>query len=512
MTMNDDDRRSPIHMSATEFREAGHLLVDRIAEFMDSLPARPIARGESARTIRELIGQGDLPAKGTPAVTLLEEIAPLLFDHSLHNGHPRFFGYITSSAAPLGALADLLAAAVNPNLAMWDLAPVASEIEAQTIRWLADLVGFPTTCGGLMVSGGSMANFLAFIAARRAKAPWNIRQTGTYGDPRRLTAYASTETHTWIQKAADVAGLGADAIRWIGTDPLQRMNVAALREQVQRDTEAGFLPFLVVGTAGNVSTGAVDPLPAIHETAREHGLWFHVDGAYGAPAAALPEAATDLRGLTMADSVALDPHKWLYSPLEAACILVRNRAHLLDAFSYRPPYYHLDRDHDEPGNDYYELGMQNSRGFRALKVWLGLRHLGREGYCRLMRDNITLAAELFREAEAHEEIEAYTNNLSITTFRYVPRDLQPGNAVVDRYLNELNTALLAKLKSDGRLYVSNAIVDGRYLLRACIVNFRTTRSDVASVPALVANVGRAVDAALRPIKLGPLTDPPDRGA
>ena len=272
MNGNGTDRRSAIDMSAVEFREAGHLLVDRIAGFLESLPARPIAPGESARTVRELIGQGDLPAKGTPAVTLLEEIAPLLFDHSLHNGHPRFFGYITSSAAPLGALADLLAAAVNPNLAMWDLAPVASEIEAQTIRWLAELVGFGKTCGGLMVSGGNMANFLGFMAARRAKAPWNIRETGTYGDPRRLVVYVSKETHTWVQKAADVAGLGTAAIRWIETDTQQRMNVASLRQQVEQDIAAGHLPFLVVGTAGNVSTSAVDPLPAIHQVAREHGL------------------------------------------------------------------------------------------------------------------------------------------------------------------------------------------------------------------------------------------------
>jgi glutamate/tyrosine decarboxylase-like PLP-dependent enzyme len=501
MNETGENRRSPIDMTAAEFREAGHLLVDRIAAFLESLPARRVTPGESARAVRELIGQGDLPTKGTPAVTLVEEIAPLLFDHSLHNGHPRFFGYITSSAAPLGALGDLLVAAVNPNVGMWDLAPIASEIEAQTIRWLAELVGFGKTCGGLMVSGGNMANFLGFMAARRAKAPWNIRESGTYGDPRRLIAYGSKGTHTWIQKAADIAGLGTAAIRWIGTDAQQRMDVASLRRQVEQDIADGHLPFIVVGTAGNVSTGAVDPLPAIHEVAREHNLWFHVDGAYGAPAAALPEAAGDLRALALADSVALDPHKWLYSPLEAACVLVRDRAHLLDAFSYRPPYYHLERDHDEPGNDYYEHGIQNSRGFRALKVWLGLRHLGREGYCQLIRDNIALAAQLFRDTQAHEEIEACTHNLSITTFRYVPRDLQPGDGAVDRNLNELNTALLAKLKSGGEVYVSNAIVDGKYMLRACIVNFRTTSRDVAAVPTLVARVGRDVDDALRPAEL-----------
>jgi glutamate/tyrosine decarboxylase-like PLP-dependent enzyme len=488
-------------MTAAEFRASGHLLVDRIADFLDSLPARPITPGESARAVRELIGQGALPATGTKAETLVAAVAPLLFDHSLHNGHPRFFGYITASAAPLGALADLLSSAVNSNVGLWDLAPVATEIEAQTIRWLAELVGFDTGCGGLMVSGGNMANFLAFVAARRARAPWNIRESGTYGDSRRLTAYASRETHTWIQKAADVAGLGTAAIRWVDTDAEQRLDVTALRAKIDEDIAAGQLPFLVVGTAGNVSTGSVDPLPTIHRVAREYGLWFHVDGAYGAPAAALPEAGEDLRGLALADSVALDPHKWLYSPLEAACVLVRERSHLLDAFSYHPPYYHLEHDEPEPRNDYYEQGLQNSRGFRALKVWLLLRQLGRDGYRELIRGNIALAEELFRVAGAHPEIEACTRHLSITTFRYVPRDLRAGADNVERYLNELNTAVLAKVKSGGELYVSNAVIAGKYVLRACIVNFRTASSDVAAVPDIVTRAGRELDSRLRPREL-----------
>jgi aromatic-L-amino-acid decarboxylase len=488
-------------MTAEEFRAAGHRLVDQIADFLDSLPARRVTPNDSARAVRLLIGPGRLPSEGTPAETLLEQIAPLMFDHSLHNGHPRFMGYITSSAAPLGALADLLASAVNPNVGMWDLAPVASEIEAQTVRWLAELVGFDTDCGGLMVSGGNMANFLAFVAATRAKAPWKIREAGAHGDAGRLTVYASRGTHTWIQKAADVTGLGTDAIRWVDTDAAQRIRTSELAHRLDRDVADGCVPFLVVGTAGNVSTGAVDPLPELAEIAHRHGLWLHVDGAYGAPAAALPEASEDLRGLALADSVALDPHKWLYSPLEAACVLVRKRAHLVDAFSYHPPYYHLGDDREEPGNNYYELGLQNSRGFRALKVWLTLRQLGLEGYRQLLRGDIALAEELYRAADAHADIEACTQHLSIATFRYVPRDLTPGDGAVDRYLDELNAALLLKLQRGGELYVSNAIVDGRYVLRACIVNFRTMSRDVAAVVDIVARAGRELDESMRPAAL-----------
>lgn len=507
------ERRSAIDMSADEFRVAGHRLVELVAGFLESLPDRRIAPDDSASTLRAAIGMRNLPEEGADAASLLEQIAPLLFDRSLHNGHPRFFGYITSSAAPIGALADLLAAAVNPNVGLWELAPAASEIEAQTIRWLAELVGFPSGCGGLMVSGGNMANFLGFVAARRARAPWDVRQIGNGSAGQRLLAYASKETHTWIQKAADITGLGTDAIRWIDTDAQQRMRVDALQRQLDEDVASGHLPFIVVGTAGNVSTGAVDPLPALRDVANRYGLWLHVDGAYGAPAAALPDASPNLKALATADSVALDPHKWLYAPLEAACVLVRERAHLLDAFSYHPPYYHLAEEDDDaqsdgvtraPRNDYYEHGMQNSRGFRALKVWLGLRQIGAAGLRGLIRGDIELAAQLFAAVEAHEEMEAYTNNLSITTFRYVPKDLRAGSQPHERigpYLDELNAELLKRLKSGGNLYLSNAVLAGQYLLRACIVNFRTTAGDVAAVPGIVAKAGREADEALRPDEL-----------
>ncbi len=211
------EERAALDMSGEEFRAAGHRLVDRIADFYDSLRERAVTRGETPDAIRDLVGRGALPVDGASARELLDSLVPLLCDYSLHNGHPRFMGYITSSAAPLGALADLLAAAVNPNVGSWALAPVATEIEAQVVRWVAELVGFGAPCGGIMVSGGNMANFLGFLAARHAKTPWNLRTDGVGADARRLIVYASRETHTWIQKAADLFGLGTSAIRWLPT-------------------------------------------------------------------------------------------------------------------------------------------------------------------------------------------------------------------------------------------------------------------------------------------------------
>ncbi|MEX0741897.1 MAG: aminotransferase class V-fold PLP-dependent enzyme, partial [Phycisphaeraceae bacterium] len=346
-----------------------------------------------------------LPESGTDPGELLGSTAKLLFDHSLFNGHPRFFGYITSSPAPVGMLGDLLASAINANVGAWRLAPLATEIEAQSIRWIAELIGYPEDCGGLFVSGGNMANFVGLLAARVAAAEWNIREgglTSPHGRPLRI--YASGETHTWIQKAADLAGIGTDAIRWIGVDKDLRMDAGALEDILERDRRAGMQPLMVVGTAGSVSTGAVDPLFEIAEICRRQEVWFHVDGAYGAFAAAVPDSPPDLQALKLADSVAVDPHKWLYAPLEAGCLLVRDADTLRNAFSYHPPYYHFGQE----ATNYVDFGPQNSRGFRALKVWLALQQVGRAGYEQMIGDDIRLSRSLHALTEAHPELEAVT--------------------------------------------------------------------------------------------------------
>jgi glutamate/tyrosine decarboxylase-like PLP-dependent enzyme len=485
--------RAILDMSPDEFRALGHALIDEIAAFYASFDSRPLTRKASPSGIRALLGTDGLPENGTDPAKLLADIAPKLFDHSLHNGHPKFLGYITSSAAPIGALADLLAAALNANLGKWDLSPMASEIEAQTVRWLAEFIGYESECSGIMVSGGNMANILGFIAGRTAKAPWDLRAEGNYGDSRKLTAYVSAETHTWIQKAADICGLGADAIRWIETDRDGRMRVDRLREQLAVDRDEGRLPFLVVATAGSVSTGVVDPIRELADICQEEDLWLHADGAYGAPAAALPEGPEDLRSLDLADSVALDPHKWLYSPLEAACVLTRDKDALSNAFAFYPEYYMLDADSDE-GVNYYELGMQNSRGFRALKVWLGLRAAGAVAYRESIRTDIALARQLYELAEEHPELRAATLHLSIATFRYVPPGVDESDG--QDYLNDLNRKLLAGIQAGGEMYVSNAVIDGTYLLRACVVNFRTSSADIATIAEMVVEQGRRIHAEL----------------
>ena len=487
-------------LTSEEFRSLGHRLVDRIAEQMERMPAGRVKPDETGAIVRAALGaEKGLPESGADPGRLLETAADLLFDHSLFNGHPRFFGYITSSPAPIGALGDLLASAVNQNCGSWKLAPMATEIESQTVRWIADLIGFPSApirsgeaaeAGGLLVSGGNMANFVCFLAARTARAEWDVRTAGIGGSHPRMIIYASAETHTWIQKAADLFGFGTDAIRWISTDAQQRMNTLDLRRQIENDRTAGHRPFLVVGTAGSVSTGAVDPLPEIAVICQKERLWFHVDGAYGALAAAVPDAPADLRGLSEADSVAVDPHKWLYAPLEAGCALVKRPEDLRNAFSYHPPYYRFGGE----ALNFVDYGPQNSRGFRALKVWLAMRQIGRAGYVASIAEDMRLSRKLFDLLQKHPDFEALTHSLSITTFRYIPSAFRGkvGDPAAEAALNTLNETLLARVEQSGQAFFSNAVIGGRLALRACIVNFNTSDADVEAVPELVAQIGRTL--------------------
>ena len=484
----DGARDSALAMAPEEFRRLGHQLVDRLAAFLAELPSLPVTGGSDGVRLRALLPDGDLPAHGGAAGPLLQEATQLLLQHSLFNGHPRFFGYITAGPAPLGVLAELLAATVNPNVGGSTLAPIATAIEEQSVRWLAQLIGYPAGAG-LLVSGGNLANIVALLAARRARASWNLREEGVAAGPPMLV-YASAETHTWVQKAVDLAGLGTRVIRWIPTDVEGRIEPAALERQLRADHDAGGHPFLLVGTAGTVATGAVDPLPALAALARQYGLWFHVDGAYGGFAAALLDGRhaalvpAALRGIAEADSIAIDPHKWLYAPLEAGCVLVRQPDALRDAFSYTPSYYHFDSAADRPLPNYYESGPQNSRGFRALKVWLQLRHAGTEGYRDSIAADIELARRLARCVAATPQLEPGPGGLSIATFRCVPAEA-PQDASRDEWLDAFNTELLDTLQAEGEAFVSNAVVQGRFWLRACVVNFRTTPADIDALPGIV---------------------------
>lgn len=483
-------RETPIEISKEEFKKIGYNLVDAIAEFIDSIKDKPVTTGESPQQLQAILGNASLPQHGMPAEEIFSKAADLLFNHSLLNGHPKFFGYITSSPAPVGALADMLAAAVNPNVGANILSPMATEIEKQTVKWLAEFIGVSPSYGGILVSGGNMANFTAFLAGRTVKAPKSIKENGISNDSQQLTVYCPRTTHTWIEKAAVLFGLGIKSIRWIETGDDNKMNNAILEQTIKNDLQNGCKPLMVIGTAGDVSTGAVDDLKGIAAICKNYDLWFHIDGAYGIPAAVIPELKTLFTGIEEADSIALDPHKWLYSPLEAGCTLVKDSNHLIETYSSHPVYYNFGNDEPLTQN-YYEYGLQNSRGFRALKVWIALQQVGRKGYEKMIAEDIELSKLLFDLANQHHELEAITQNLSIATFRYIPADY---NTIEDKeaYLNKLNETLLNKLQTGGEVFLSNAVVNGKYCLRCCIVNFRTSKKDIEEVIEIIVREGKTI--------------------
>jgi glutamate/tyrosine decarboxylase-like PLP-dependent enzyme len=479
-------RETPIQISKEEFQKIGHKLVDDIANFISSIEARPVTTGESPRQLQELLSVRSLPENGSDATGIFSKATGLLFNHSLFNGHPKFLGYITSSPAPIGILAEMLATTINPNVGAQILSPMATEIEKQTVKWLAEFIGVSPSYGGLLVSGGNMANFTAFLAARTAKAPKSIKEDGL-ANSGKLVIYCSKTTHTWIEKAAVLFGLGTKSIRWIPADSANVMDNKLLDQTIREDIKNGCKPIMVIGTAGDVSTGAVDNMKKIAAICKTHDLWFHIDGAYGIPAAVIPKLKPLFEGIEEADSIALDPHKWLYSPLEAGCTLVKNPQHLIDTYSSHPEYYNFSNA--DLTQNYYEYGLQNSRGFRALKVWMALQHVGRSGYIKMISQDIELAELLFEEATKHPELEAITHSLSITTLRYVPLTY-PQDEKKDEYLNKLNETLLNTLQQGGEVFLSNAMVQGKYCLRGCIVNFRTSSKDIKEIIEIIVKEGR----------------------
>jgi aromatic-L-amino-acid/L-tryptophan decarboxylase len=425
-----------------------------------------------AEHIRALLDQG-LPQSGIGPHAALDEVSEIL-DESLAHSRPRFFGYVGSSGLELGVLADALAGSHDINLAA--SAAAADLVERQTLRWVGDLVGYPAAWG-TFTSGGMLSNLTALTAARERAQP-GCRIDGCDG---RGVVYASVEAHSSVERAVEVLGLGRRALRPIEIDAARRMRPDALAAAIDRDIAEGLRPVAVVATAGTTLTGAVDPIRAVAEVCAAHGVWLHVDGAYGLPAAATASARHLFDGLELADSAALDGHKWLFVPKACGVLLVRNRADLEAAFSHDAPYI----PEIEFGEHPVEWTLEYSRPFRALKLWLALRAHGAEAFREAIEHDLELArlvADLVRSAD---DLELMTEPaLSIVPFRHVPSRGDP---------DAHNRRLVGALQRDGRVYVTGAVVDGRWCLRPCIVNYRTSADDARALVDVVREVGRRIE-------------------
>ena len=434
------------------------------AGHLDGLGAEPVWRPTPA-ALREALAEQALPQSGIDPAALLAEIEERVLAYPMGNGHPAFFGWVNAAPHPAGIAGALLAAAVNPSSAGGDHADVY--LERAVVRWIAELVGFPHEPGaGLLTSGASMATIVAVGAARQralAGAGWDVRERGLSGAPR-LTAYATAEVHSCVGKAIELLGVGKANLRTVADDGAGHLDSAALRAAIAADRELGALPFLVVGSAGTVTTGAVDPLREIAQVcAQESGIWFHVDGAYGAFGVLDPAITGRYAGMELADSVALDPHKWLQVPAGVGCLLVRDRVQLRETFSLVPPY--LRDESGDPLGWYSEYGIEQTRPFRALSVWAALAARGRTG---VASDVVacTSAARLLDELVAKDEdfeLAAETE-VSIVAFRYSPAGLDEAEA------DRITRGLAAAIQARGRVFVTDSLYRGRPLLRACLIN------------------------------------------
>ena len=475
--------------------------VDLWQELLERLPDMPVSGRWTAKEIHDAVAI-DVPDEPMPDDALFAYLHDVIFERSELSGHPRFMAYISGAGTVPGRRRRSARGGAQRERRRVAAVSRRTEIELHLMRWFAtELFGFPEGAGGLVLSGGAMANFVGLKTARDHRAGWNVRAEGLAGHPP-LTMYMSTETHVVSSRGADMLGIGTEGVRLIPVGDDYRIRVDLLRAAIEADRAAGRVPFAVVASAGTVATGVVDPLPEIADLCAEQELWMHVDGAYGGPALLADDLRPSFAGIERADSVAFDPHKWLYTPLAGGCVVVRRMADLAESFDADASYIVQDKEYTQHGLDLGRHGPQFSRSFWALKVWVSLLAHGRRAYARRISHDAALARYLGARAEERPEFElAAPVGLSICCFRYVPPDL-PEGAGRDAYLDDLNHRLMTEIQLDGRVYISNAVLGERFVLRACIVNFRTEADDVDAVLDVAAELGAALDAELRPVALG----------
>ncbi|AUG81525.1 amino acid decarboxylase [Kitasatospora sp. MMS16-BH015] len=458
-----------------DFRTAAHRAADLVSDYLAAVPAAPVWQ-PMPTAAREALLTLPLPTEGTPLPELLATVEQQILTAPMGNGHPRFFGWVNSAPAPAGVLATLAAAAMNPSSAGGDHADV--HLERATVRWIAELVGFPATApaGGILTSGTSMATILCVAAARHraaARLGHDLRADGLAGLPP-FTAYATAETHSCVRKAVELLGLGSRHLRTVATTPDGLLDPAALAEAVAADRAAGLHPFLVVASAGTVGTGAVDAFDPLADLCAAEGLWLHVDGAYGAFGVLDEAVAEQYAGMDRADSLALDPHKWLGVPVDCGCALVRDAAALRAAFSLVPSYL---RDESADGFGWFsEYGMEQTRPFRALKVWATIAHRGRAGIAADIATCTALARRLGELVQAEPALELLAPvRTSIVAFRV---RAESETAAAAAAADALNRALPATVQQRGNVFVTGAVYEGKELLRACLLNAATTEQDL----------------------------------
>lgn len=467
-----------IDLSPEAFRKLGYQAVDLLADQLANLNSVP-TRQAVPEIIREKLLHQPLPETGCDPTEVLRLFAEEVLPYPMGNNSPRFLSWINPPPAPIGVLAELLAAGMNPSVAGGDHA--ATYVEHAVLGWIKTIMGYPLNAGGVLVSGGSVANIVALAVMRHVRTKGAIRTEGFNKHNAPLVVYTSTQGHGCIQKAVELLGMGSSYLRKIPVDAEYRMDVEALRKQIAADRAAGLTPAAVAASAGTVNTGALDPFDAIADVCEAEDLWFHVDGSYGAVGILVEEIADLYKGIERSDSLALDPHKWLYVPVECGCVLVKDAQAMRDSFSLVPPY--LRDDAAIPW--FSEYSIQQTRGFKALKLWMMMQQIGVEGYRELLSHDIAMAKALRAKIAARPDFELVAGGpLSVTCFRYTPAGATD--------LASLNRKLVDGVARSGKAFITSTELRDMLVLRACVVNFRTTETDLDTLLEAVASAGQAV--------------------
>ena len=479
------DSKKLLDPSPEQIRSWANAAVELIADYLSTIRDRRVYPSTSSRQIRERL-DSSLPEEPANFDELLHTFRDTLIELSRHNGHPRMFGYVQAPGTAIAAIADLLASALNANLTAWRSAPAAVEIERLTINWIKQIIGFNREGAGLFVSGGSMANMAALAAARRAKAPAQIQNKGAQSCAKTLRVYASEETHHSVAKAAALLGIGRDNVRLVSVNERHKINLDELVAAIEEDRAAGHLPICLVANAGTVATGAFDPFRQIGEIARRFNLWLHVDGAYGGFAALAASTRPLFGSIEEADSLALDPHKWLYLPVDCGCVLYRDPEMARATFAHEAEYTRVIGQEADEAFAFWDYGPELSRRFRALKVWMLLKSVGLQALGEAIEKDLACARHFEKLVQNSEDFEMLAPvELSIFCFRHLPARLKGALATgsserekIEKHLDAHNERLLLALQRDGSSYLSNAQLRGRFSLRGCVMNYRTTLRDM----------------------------------
>jgi aromatic-L-amino-acid decarboxylase len=465
-------------------RRLAHRAVDDGLDYLQHVRDRPVWQPVPEQVTARL--RGPAPREPQGADRAYDDFREYVLPYPMGNSHPRFWSWFMGNGTAFGAVADFLAAVMNPNMGGGN--HVANHVESQVLDWSKEIVGFPAEASGLLVSGGSVANFVGLAVARNSRSGVDVRTLGVAAIPTPLVTYASVEVHSCVQKAIESLGLGARSLRKVPVDAAYAIDVAALERMIAEDRAAGRQPFCVIGNAATINTGATDDLDALATVCEREHLWFHVDGAIGSLLALAPKHRHLVRGIERADSVTLDFHKWLHVPFEAACVLVRDRKAHREAFALTPEYLEkTERGLASGAHWFSEYGLQLSRGFRALKVWLTVKEHGLDRFGRLIDRNIEQAQELATLIAAEPQLQLVAPvPTNIVCFRFNPGGLDTAA------LNALNQELLIRLHESGVAAPSYTTLGEVYCLRAAITNFRTTSDDLRVLVRAVVDLGRSL--------------------